>query len=318
MIIVYLVIILGFSLLLIKAAEVLTDGVRQLADLTNLTKFNLTVLLMALINALPELVICVIAALNQQSLLALGIILGSNIANLSLVVGTAAVAGGGFSVAGEFLRMDIISIFLAGLTPFILLLDGRLSPVDGLILLGIYALFASREIYYPKEGDYHLRRFIISRGRKKKIGHWLIRMGLGAATLILSGEMIVRSGLSLAGFLGAAPFLIGLITAIGTTLPELSFEIKAVRRHEAAMVLGNLCGQLMANSTLILGITALISPIKLLSGGLRDYGLGLGAFALIFILFWIFTKTKKKLERWEGAMLVGAYLGFMILEWWRK
>jgi cation:H+ antiporter len=83
------------------------------------------------------------------------------------------------------------------------------------------------------------------------------------------------------------------------------------------MALGDLFGSIVANSTLVLGVVSLISPIRL-EGGLDAYLLAAAGFGMMFLLFWFFVKTKRKLERWEGAVLILVYIGFVLLEWLGK
>ncbi|MCX6816421.1 MAG: sodium:calcium antiporter [Candidatus Beckwithbacteria bacterium] len=324
MILIYFLLTVGFCLLLIKATDILTDCVHHFSSFTVLNKFAATALLIALVNALPELMVGINAVLAGKSALAFGTILGSNIANLSLVVGGAALVSGSVAVSGEWLRQDTMNIFLTALLPISLLVDGRISRLEGLILIAIYIFYAISLLrgrqqggYYPQEGDYRLRRLLLTKNKQKKITWWFGWFIVGGIMLIVSGEMVVKYGLALANILSIPAFLIGLLMAVGTTLPELFFEIEAIRKHEAAMVWGNLSGQLMANSALTLGILSLISPI-VLPDGLTAYLLTISSFVLVCILFWIFTKTKKKLERWEGAALVGVYLVFMAVEWLTK
>lgn len=324
MIIINLLLLIIFSTLLIKATQILTDSLQELAKITKIGKFAITSLLLAFATSVPELMVGVTAALEGKQSLALGTVLGSNIANISLVIGGAAVIGGSFSIVGEFLKMDVFSVFLAGVLPLILLLDGQLSRSDGLILLFIYgmynfSLFESKVGYrYRHNGNLRLFRKMMSKAVRKKLNRWLAWLFLGAALLIFSADMIVKIGVALASSLGVPVFLIGLfLVAIGTSLPELSFEIRAVKKKQVGMVLGDLFGSVVANSTLILGITCLIAPIRMVNG-LEAYLLAAAAFGVMFLLFWYFVRTKKKLERWEGAVLILVYLGFLLAEWLKR
>lgn len=316
-----LLLLVFFSLVLIKATEILTESLKSLAQITKVGKFAITSLLLAFATSIPELTVSITSALEGNSALALGTIIGSNIANISLVVGGAAVIGGSFSVIGEFLKMDIFSVFLAGVLPLMLLLDSRLSRVDGIILLLIYGLYNYGLLNgHAKRHEHRSSGLFIGIFKHKSLSRfnrsvaWLF---LGAALLMFSADMIVKLATSLAGGFGVPVFLIGLfLVGIGATMPELFFEIRAVKKKQAGMVLGNLFGSVVVNSTLILGITALIQPIKL-DRGLPAYLLSAAVFGLMFLLFWYFVRTKKKLERWEGAVLIAAYVVFMLLEWLR-
>ena len=140
-------------------------------------------------------------------------------------------------------------------------------------------------------------------------------MLLAAGALVISAEMMVKLGTAIAVELKVSAFLIGLfLVAVGTSLPELSFEIESIRKRQVGMALGDLFGSVVANSTLILGLVALINPIRLVNGW-QEYGLAAAAFGVIFLLFWGFIRSKKKLEWWEGLVLIAAYLVFVMLEW---
>ncbi len=319
MILIYLLLIAGFSVLLVKATDILTDSLQRLAEITKLGKFAITSLLLALATSMPELVVSVTAALSGKSDLALGTIIGSNIADISLVIGGAAVIGGSFSIAGEFIKIDIFSVFLGAVMPLMLLLDNQLSRMDGLILLLIYGMYnfslLNKRVDRPAGNQGKLLRRMWQTNNRRRAEKWLAWLFLGAAMLMFSADMIIKAGVAVAKLAGVPIFLIGLFfVAVGTSLPELSFEIGAVKRKQVGMVLGDLFGSVVANSTLILGIVALINPIKL-EAGLNAYLLAAAAFGVMFLLFWLFVKTKKKLERWEGLVLIAVYLAFAMMEW---
>jgi len=322
MILIYLLLLIGFSLLLMKSTGILTDSLQELAKITKIGKFAITAFLLAFATSVPELVVGVTAALEGRPNLALGVVLGSNIADITLVIGGAAIIGGSFSIAGEFLKIDIFSVFLAGVLPLMLLLDRTLSRVDGIILLLVYGMYnfglMQAKVKRGHGGHGKILRKMLTKGTRKKMNKSLVWLFLGAAMLMFSADMIVKIGTALAQSLGAPVFFIGLfLVAMGTSLPELSFEIEAIRKKQIGMALGDLLGSVVANSTLILGIVSLISPIKLVDG-LSAYLLAAAAFGVTFVLFWQFVKSKRKLERWEGVVLLIAYALFILLEWMKR
>lgn len=143
----------------------------------------------------------------------------------------------------------------------------------------------------------------------------IIRFILGVILLLFSSHFIVKLSTSLALSTGLPTIFIGLfIVAVGTSLPELAFEIKAIANGQSKMALGDLLGSVVANSTLILGLAALIRPLTLTSRGLLPYGVAIGVFSVIYFTFVYFVKTKKKLEWWEGAFLMSGYLIFFMIE----
>lgn len=320
----YFLLLAGFSALMVKSTDILTDSLSQLAKITKVGKFALASFLLAFATSVPELVVGITAALEGQPNMALGVVLGSNIADISLVIGGAAVIGGSFSIAGEFLKIDIFSVFLAGVLPLMLLLDNQLSRVDGIILLLVYGVYnygllrSRMGERYRVDSQSRLLKKMLTGRTGKRLNRWLAWLFLGAAMLMFSADMIVKTGSALANSLGVPVFLIGLfLVAIGTSLPELSFEIRAVKKKQIGMALGNLFGSVVANSTLVLGVVSLINPIRLVNG-LGAYLLAAAAFGVMFLLFWFFVRTKKKLEKWEGAVLLLVYVGFVLLEWVKK
>lgn len=323
MIMIYLLLLVGFSLLLIKATDIITESLQRLAQITHLGKFAITSLLLAFATSIPELVVGITAALEGRSSLSLGVILGSNIANLSLVIGGAAVIGGSLSVAGQFLKLDVFSVFLAGVLPLMLLLDKTLSRADGIVLLLVYGIYnygilKNQQADQPT-GTGRFKLMLLGKGLKsKKMNKWLAWLFLGAAMLIFGADMIVKLAVMIAKTIEAPVMLVGMfLIAVGAVLPELSFEARAIKKRQAGMVLGNLTGSIVVNSTLVLGLVALINPIKL-QNGLNAYLLAAASFGVMFLIFWQFVKTKKKLERWEGAVLILIYFGFAIMEWLKR
>lgn len=314
-----LLLLIGFSVLLIKATDIISESLNHLSRITRMGKFAITSFLLAFATSVPELVVGITAALEGRPSLSLGVILGSNIANLSLVIGTAALIGGSLSVAGQWFKFDIFSVFLAGTMPLILLLDKTLSRSDGLILVMIYGIYnygilmGKKRLVPPVSGRFKLL-ILKNQLANKKMDRWLIWLFFWTAVLIFSANMIVNAAINFSHLLGAPVLLVGMfLVAVGATLPELTFEARAIKKHQAGMVLGNLTGSIVVNSTLILGLVSLIKPIKL-DNGLNEYLLAAAAFGVMFLLFWLFIRSKKKLERWEGLALVMAYLLFVFLE----
>lgn len=316
----YLFLLLLFSFLLIKATDILVVNLKGFSRVTGLGQFAVATFLLALATSLPELFVGITSALEGAPNLSLGNVIGSNIANLSLVIGGAALVGGTVGVHGLFLKRDVFYAFLAGSAPMVLLFDKNLSRVDGLILLALYGFYnfwvfteRHRRIIARRDEEVgfvrRLIRRINHRGTKTELA-WIF---LGVALLLFSADMLVRIAKQIAFALNMPLLLIGLLlVAVGTSLPELAFELKAVREKEPGMVFGDLLGSIVANGTLVIGVTSLISPIRIQA--FDEYLLATIAFVLMFGLFYLFIRTKKKLERWEGAVLLGVYLLFILLE----
>lgn len=311
----YLFLLVLFSFLLIKASGILVSSLEKLSHSTHLSKFALTSFLIALATSLPELFVGIAAALEGKPSLSLGNVIGSNIANLSLVIGGTALVGGSMKIVGNFLKKDVFYAFLAGSLPLILLLDNYLSQIDGLILLVVYAWYLTT-IFHFKE-RYNVFNGIIKRFEKREAEVALSLFFLGIILLIFSADMLVKVSYQLARLFNIPLLLIGLfLVAVGTSLPELSFGIKAIRARQVAMVFGNLLGSVVANSCLVLGVTALIMPIQIIY--LQEYLLATIFFILIFGAFYLFVRSKRRLDRWEGGLLFLLYLLFAAVEFLRR
>lgn len=310
-----------FSLLLIKATDILMDSLHELTSRTSVNAFGITAFVLALATSFPELFVGVTAAIRGNPEISMGNVIGSNIANLSMVLGGAAVIAGSVKAYDEFLSGEVFHTFLAGSLPLLLLLDGSLNRSDGVILLVVYVLYnltvlqERREVIEKKEREkakwWRRAWYALSdREMEKAMG----KMVIGVALLIFSADRLVWIAEGVATRLNLPMMLVGmLLVAIGTSLPELSFEIAALKNKEAEMALGNILGSVVANSTLILGVTVLLNPI-VLEDGLQPYLIATLAFILIFGAFWMFVHSKSRLDRWEGVLLVLMYIVFILFE----
>ncbi len=310
-----------FSAILIKSAEMMVVALRRIARSTHTGVFALSAIILALGTSFPELSVAVTSALGKVSSLSLGVVIGSNIANISLVGGLAAFIAGKVHVQGDFLKRDVWIALAAGILPVLLVIDGHLSRVDGLILLAVYAAYATS--FFKKqvveigqeqaeESFWHrfLRRFNhLNSKRTREYG----RLFMGIALLLFSANVIVKITKQLAIVANLPVFLIGLILlAIGTSLPELAFSFRSLGEHEPSMFFGNLLGSTIANSTLIVGVAALINPTQIVA--FREYSVAAVTFLIVFLTFWLFIRTKHRLDRWEASILFALYLIFVVVE----
>ncbi|KKR37872.1 hypothetical protein A2614_01740 [Candidatus Woesebacteria bacterium RIFOXYD1_FULL_40_21] len=309
------------SFILMKSSEQVVIALRHLAAETHTKLFILSALIIAISTSFPELFVGITSALEGSSSLSLGNILGANVTNLSLVAGVSALVAGHVNVHGEFLKHEIWIAAIAGMLPIILVLDGDLDRIDGLILLLAYGAYATSffkvrfmQIAEQIKKGVFFHRFLrsihhVNTGQTKE----MVRFFLGIFALLFSAGLIVKIAKDVAIAANIPLFLIGLIfLSIGTTLPELVFSFTSLKDKEPTMFFGNLLGSIIANSTLIIGVTVLISPIKLVA--FSEYLVASIAFISIFFVFWLFTRSKLQLTRWEAAILLILYLIFVVVE----
>jgi len=316
-IIFYLILIFFFAFLLVKATDILIVNFRSLSLKTKLGKFALTSLVLGLATSLPELFVGLSSAFNNQSILSLGNVIGANIANLSLVLGGAALVVGLINIKEGFIRRDIFYAFLAASAPMVLLFDKFLSRIDGLILLVFYifyqvVIFSERRSGLIK-GEVNIVKRFLRKVSQKETRKEIVWIFIGIILLLISANILVILASRLAIAFNLPLFLIGLlIVAAGTTLPELVFSIKTLKEGQKEMFFGNLLGSIVTNGTLVIGLVALISPFRIQA--FSDYLLATMVFLITFGILFFFIKTKRKLERWEGAVLLLVYLLFIFLE----
>ena len=321
MVIFYIVVLFILSLVLVKSADWVVVAIRRLSESTKMGAFAISAIILALGTSFPELFVGITSALSGSPNLILGVVLGANIANISLVAGIAALITGRVHVQGSFVRRDVGIALLAGLLPLFLLLDRNLSRVDGLILLTTYAGYASsffRKRYLQVAREQREEGFIyrffqkfnhVSAAKRRELG----RLFVGLALLLFSSDMIVRISDGIALALNVPLLVIGLVfLAIGTTLPELTFSIKSLSEDQPGMFFGNILGSIIANSTFVVGLAAVIAPMEIVAR--RQYLVASVAFLVSYCLFWYFIRTKRTLERWEAGVMLFLYTVFVVVE----
>jgi cation:H+ antiporter len=307
-----------FSLVLIRSTDLLTGHLKALARKTALGEFFLTSFLIGLATSLPEISVGITSALEGVPNISLGNVIGSNIANLSIITGVATLISGALTIRKHTTyTTDFVYALFAGIAPVLLLIDGELTRVDGMILLLLYGYYnyalLQNRVKTDGEEDVGFVKNLIHRMNKNHTGKNIKYIFLSLTLIIFSSDMIVRNGEFIASGLGIPVFLIGLfLVAIGTSLPELAFSVRSIKCHEPELFMGNLLGSTVANATFIVGLTALICPIAPVS--VSEYLIAIMVFLVIVISFLAFSRSKNKLTRREGLVLIGIYLVFVLLE----
>ncbi|MBU0708527.1 sodium:calcium antiporter [Patescibacteria group bacterium] len=308
LIIFHLLLLIISSIVLVKATTVIIIALEKMSRFLKLREFSIAFILMAIATSLPELFVGITSAIEGTPILTLGAVLGSNIVNLTLVTGIAVIASRGIPARSIIFRRDALYMAIYAAIPLILLSDRVLSRGDGVIILIFYGLYLVKLInqrsLFKKRSDhvtsrealYNLTLFIVS-----------------VVVLLISADVLVRVAVRIAGDFNIGLGLVGIIfIAIGTSLPELVLEIRAVQKQHASLALGDLVGSVVANSTLVLGIAAIISPIEV---DLLDIFLvPLLYLFVILVIFEVFVRTDKKLVIWEGVFLFMMYIAFLLTE----
>jgi len=284
-------------------------AVRSLVKISKYHEFSEFVIgfiIIAFATSLPELFVGIMSSLNQIPALSLGNVIGSNIVALTLVIGIAALLGKRVKIESEVEKRDIFYTSIIAILPLALFLDHQLSRTDGIALILVFILYITR-LYVQRKKF----KKVVDGVVKKEVPKEVIIFIISLIILLLSSIFIVQFASLLAIELALYPILIGLvIISIGTSLPEISFEVHSVIKGYSGMALGNLLGSVVTNSALVLGIGAVIYPIEAYFPSFLT-----GAIFLIVVLsiFGILAKTGKEITRKEGIVLLMFYILFIIV-----
>lgn len=310
----YILIFIASCLLLIKSGTWLVHILISIAKDLKLTEFLVAFILMAFATSVPELFVGIMSAIHKQPELSFGNIIGSNIINFTLAVAIGVFVAKGLKCGGAIIRRTSIYTLIIALLPIILMVDGNLSRIDGIILLLALAVYVQR-LFYHRERFTKVFDNALDNGTER-FKRFLKNFGMffaGIFLLLLSAEGIVWSSTHLAATFNMPLIIIGtVLVALGTNLPEIVFGVKAITMGHKDMVLGNLLGSVVANSTLVLGITVLIYPLEI--SDFSPYIIGIVFVVLSALLFTIFSRIGKEITRKEAFVLLLVYISFVAIE----
>lgn len=306
--------IIGF-LLLIAGAHLLVDGASSLAKRLNVSNLVIGLTVVAFGTSMPEFFVNLNASITNNTQIALGNIIGSNIFNILIILGISCLIYP-LKITKNTVWKEIPFSLLAAILVLLLANDrlidkssgSSLTRIDGLILLSFFVIF----IYYLHnmiKKDKGGRNYkIVS---KYSMNVSLIFIGLGLLLLISGGKTVVNSAVELALALGVSQSFIGLtIVACGTSLPELATSVTATLKKNTDIGIGNVVGSNIFNIFFILGTSAVIRPISLAAGNNLDSFVLI--IASVFLFVFMFSGKKHRLDRWEGVLFVILYSGYIL------
>jgi cation:H+ antiporter len=297
---------------LIKGADWLVNGASSLAKKHNVSDLAIGLTVVAFGTSAPELVVNVFASIQGHEAIVFGNIIGSNNFNLFVILGIAGLITP-MVVQSSTVRREIPLSFIAVIFLFFLANDFFLSDtqsmsrIDGLILLAMFGLFLFY-VYSQLKSDPAEKADLDLVHSHGKI--WVLII-IGLAGLIIGGRLVVTSAIAMATAWGVSEKIIGLtIVAAGTSLPELATSVVAALKKNNDIAVGNIIGSNIFNIFLILGVSSLIKPLSFDVAFNTDiYLLGFGT---IVLLIFMFTGKKKKLDRWEAALLLAVYIVYTV------
>ncbi|MCI5778072.1 MAG: calcium/sodium antiporter [Bacteroidales bacterium] len=297
----------GGIALVIFGADRLVAGSVGIAERMRISQIVIGLTVVAMGTSAPELFVSIMSALAGTPDLAVGNIVGSNIFNTLVIVGVTALVSP-MAISRKTVRRDLPICVLAGCALAAVCADWQISRIEAAIL---FAAFIAYMVYTVREGRKNAPEADdAAQGKPMKIWAAILFVLLGFGCLIGGGQVFVIGATGIAQSLGVSDAIIGLtVVAGGTSLPELATCVAAARKGNSEIAIGNVIGSNVFNIFMIIGTTGLITPMTICGVTLLDMGvMAIGGFVL-----WTFSYTKLTVERWEGAVLTAAYIGYT---WW--
>lgn len=307
-------ILVGF-ILLIKGSDIFIDGSCAIAKRYNISDFIIGMTLVAFGTSAPEMAVSIISAIKGNSGIALGNVLGSNMANICIILGIIAI------ITPITIRKSIVwreipfclgtAIVLAVILatnniPFLVSRIEAAILLAGLVVYIFFMLMPEQQEMIP-EAETHQHTLIIAA---------IMTIG-GIVALIFGGNIVVKNSITIAQSFGVSEGMIGLtIVALGTSLPELAASLTALKKGKPDIIIGNIVGSNILNTCLVLGSAAIIKPLSETKSFILDGSVAMVAALLLFIF--MFIGKKHQLCRWKGILLIALYAGYMGYVIYRK
>jgi cation:H+ antiporter len=316
----YILLVIGF-VLLIKGADLLVDGASSIGRKLNVSDLVIGLTVVAFGTSSPELFVNIFASIKGNTDIAIGNILGSNIANIFLILGVSAVIyplAVGKGTVWKEIPLSLLAALLLGIMANDRLIDrseiSALTRIDGLVFFAFFIIFLYYTFAIAKriEGiDNHVPQ------KQYSMLKSLFFIIAGLVGLGIGGNWIVNAAVNIASGLGVSQSLIGLtIVAVGTSLPELATSAVAAYKKNAEIAVGNIVGSNIFNIFFVLGISAVIKPLPFNPNNNIDIGAVIIASLLLFL--WMLTGKKRSLDRWEGIVFLILYVGYIAFLVYKK
>ncbi|GAV20111.1 cation:H+ antiporter [Mariprofundus micogutta] len=308
-------VIVGVALL-VWGADRFVDGAASVARNLRVPPLVIGLTIVSLGTSLPEMIVAAMAALDGNRNLGIGNVIGSNIANIALVLGITALIIP-LAVKSMTLRREMPVLFMITFLAFALMSDGELNFMDGIILAIslILLLIWITSIGLKDRHDPLVEEFTESLPEAMTMGQSVMWFIVGLVLLIISSRMVVWGAVEIAQYFGVSDLIIGLtIVAIGTSLPELVASIAGALKDEADLAIGNVIGSNMFNLLAVLAMPALIHPGAFAQDALmRDFPIMLGFTIALFVVSFGLRKEGGVINRFEGGLLVSGFAGYLYL-----
>ena len=311
----YIIIFIASCILLFLSSKLVIKSLLRMARFLGWKEFVVAFLVMSFAASLPNLFVGISSAIYKIPQLSFGDIMGGNMIDLTLAIALAVLfTKGGITAESRTVQKTSIFTLVAAIMPLVLILDGNLSRVDGILSIAFF-FFYLFWLFFKKErfvDIYNSYKIPILKGLKiffRDLGGLM----LGIILLLVAAEEIVRSAQFFAGQFHLPISLIGiLIVGLGNALPETYLAISAAKRGDGWMILGDLMGSVIVPATLVIGIVALICPIKIVD--FSPFAIARIFLVISALFFFFFVRTDRKITKKEALFLLLLYLAFVIIE----
>jgi len=302
--------ILAGMALLYYGGDFLVSGSVRFARYLKVSSFVIGATVLAFGTSAPELAASILAALDDAPELAMGNVIGSNIANIGLVLGLVCLIAP-ITIASSRFKREYPPFLLSALLILFLAWDLKIHRLEGIVMVGFLTIYIWRSFNYKEDLNTQSEeevRFFSDKGPTFQV--LLILIGL--IGLVSGAKLLVSGGVSIARTLGIGEWFIGItVVAIGTSLPEIVSSIMAARRGHGEMAIGNIFGSNIFNILMVLGITSLIHPLNITEPIHPDLMIATGLTCLLLILM---LRGKYSLEKISGVILLVTYFLYIALK----
>jgi len=317
-----IILIIGLALL-VWSSDIFIEGAASTAKHLSISPLVIGVVVLGFGTSMPEVVVATLASLDNSPGLAIGNAVGSNIANIALVLGVTAIIAP-IVVKSSILRRELPVLFAVTIGTYLLVLDGELGFIDGIILaIALVAVMTwmikankSMDAQDPLASETQQELDDLPELSKNKAYIYLIG---GLIVLMISAKMMVSGAVDIAQYFEVPEVIIGLtIIAIGTSLPELAAAIAAARKNEADLMIGNIVGSNLFNTLAVLAVPALLAPSMINSDVLYiDMPIMIGL-TIAMIVMAISTKGEAVIHKSKGLLLSSLFIAYLILLYFRS
>jgi cation:H+ antiporter len=308
----FLFFVMGLFILVV-AATYMVQFLSKIAVFLRINEFIISFVLVGVSTSLPELFVGITSAWTGNPSLSLGNLIGANIADLTIVIGIPILLARGIPIETKAAHQDVYYMLVIAALPLVLMSIGNeLSRIDGVILVFAFCFYIYKIIQQQRLQHRVLEEHITH----KQVVLDMFLFFICFSFVLLGAHYVVKHATAIAVALDMPLIMIGLLLlALGTSTPEMTFNIRSVRQGHPEMALGDVVGSIVTNSTLIMGIVAIIHPIK---EAVFVYFTSWVFLLLVCFIFMTFVKGATRLTWREGVALILLYCFFLMVEFYVK